>query len=535
MEVHLISLTPDDGRDIGNNLWIEGAWEHQDIFPPELKSLILKLSNQYFARRQTLLENRKGRQAIYDSGELPTYLNTHEMAKDPNWRVSPIPKDFQCRRVEITGPVSDPKMVINMLSRTKEGFRADTAMLDFEDSMKPDWENVIAGYKNLIEAVAGSLEFIQKDKHYKLDKNDMPGIMVRVRGLHMDEKRVLVRGKKVSAGLLDLITCAFHISKQLVDQGKTPKFYIPKCEHYEEAKWWNDLLFSIEEELGLKPGTLKVTLLIETLPAAFQMEEILFEMKEHIIGMNVGRWDKIFSDIKVLRNHPDRISPDRSTINMSKFWMDNYAKRLIKICHSRGAFAIGGMSAFTPGKSPEIIKEQTEKVKSDKDYEFQIGHDGCWVSHPYFIKTALESFPKNNQLERTLEDFPKFPDLLMDGKGPKTLDGLRKNIRVGIAYLEGWLRGIGCVSFDNLMEDLATLEISRVQTWQWLHHKITLDSGEKVTQQLLRKLFEEEFKKICEQIKDNPDFEKIRDSYHRGAMAAEEIFLSNEFKDFLTT
>ncbi len=531
----MISLTPDDGREIGNNIWIESAWEHQEIFPLELMAIIHKFSNQFENRRKILLENRNIRQKTYDNGTLPTYTMDHLGALDPSWKVSPVPSDYLCRRVEITGPISDAKMVINMLSRNKDGLMADTAMLDFEDSMKPDWENVIAGYKNLIGAVDGTLEYIQKEKIYKLNKEDMPGIMVRVRGLHMDEKKVLVKGKPISGGLLDLIVCSYHVAKKLISQGKTPKFYIPKCEHFEEARWWNDLLFSIEDTLGISPGKIKVTLLVETLPAAFQMEEILFEIKEHIIGMNVGRWDKIFSDIKILRNYPDKIAPDRATINMSKFWMDNYAKRLIKICHSRGAMAIGGMSAFTPGKTPEIIEEQTTKVKTDKSYEFQIGHDGCWVSHPYFIKTALESFPKKNQMERTLEDFPKFPDLLMDGKGPKTMDGLRKNIRVGIAYLEGWLRGIGCVSFDNLMEDLATLEISRVQTWQWLHHQITLDGGEKVTTQLLRKLFDEEFKKICDQMKDSPDYPKIRDSYHRGAMAAEEIFLSNEFKEFLTT
>jgi malate synthase len=527
----LISLTADDGREIGNNLWIESLWENQDIFPPELMGIIHKLSNMHSQGRRALLENRRNRQDFYDSGKLPSYLSSHTQAMEPDWRISPIPSDYFCRRVEITGPVNDPKMVINMLCRNKDGHRADTAMLDFEDSMKPNWENVLAGYRNLIGAVDGTLEFIQKDKVYHLDKNDMPGIMVRVRGLQMEEKKVLVRGKPVSAGLLDLVVCAFHISHKLISQGKTPKFYIPKCEHFEEARWWNDLIFSIEEELGIIKGSIKVTFLIETLPAAFQMEEILFEAKEHIIGMNVGRWDKIFSDIKVLRNHPDRISPDRSTINMSKFWMDNYAKRLIKICHYRGALAIGGMSAFTPGKTSQIIEEQTAKVKNDKDYEAKIGHDGCWVSHPYFISTALDSFPNKNQLDQTLDDFPKFPDLLMDGKGPKTMEGLRKNIRVGIAYLEGWLRGIGCVSFDNLMEDLATLEISRVQTWQWLYHQITLDSGEKVTIPLLRKLFAEEFKIICEEMKDSPD---RLDSFHQGAMAAEEIFLSTEFREFLT-
>jgi malate synthase len=434
-------------------------------------------------------------------------------------------------------------MVINMLSRNTEGFRADTAMLDFEDSMMPSWQNVLSGYQNIIEAVDGTLEFVktgEQNKVYRLNPKDMPVVMVRVRGLHMVEPNILANGMPIPAGLLDLVTCAFHTARKLIGQRKTPKFYVPKCEHYLEARWWNDVFVAIEENLGLSTGTIKATFLIETLPAAFQMEEILFELKDRAVGLNVGRWDKIFSDIKVFRNHPGRVAEDRSDINMSKYWMDNYAKRLIKICHARGAFAIGGMSAFTPGKTPEEIKAQVDKVESDKKYEFSIGHDGCWVSHPFFIKNALLAFPEKNQIERTLEDFPKFPNLLMDGTGKRTMNGVRKNIRVGIAYLEGWLRGLGCVAWDNMMEDLATLEISRAQIWQWLKHKVELDNGQMLTRQIVRDVFHQELQKIFIEIDNNlkgkpvEEIHKVKESFSKGAQAAEELFLKDEFQEFLT-
>ena len=355
-------------------------------------------------------------------------------------------------------------MVINMLSRNESGSRADCAMLDFEDSMNPTWDNVMNGFKNLSEACDGTLQYIKKNKSgsiekiYKLNPNDMPVIMVRCRGLHLNESNITVDGEPISGGMLDLAASFYHTAKKLIAQGKTPKYYVPKCEHYLEARWWNKLFSALEDALKVERGTLKATFLIETLPAAYQMEEILYEFREHAAGLNGGRWDKIFSDIKVLKYHPDRIMADRGTIDMKKHWMDNYVKRIIKVCHSHGAFAMGGMSAFTPGKDAETRKEQTDKVIADKSYEAFIGHDGCWVSHPYFIEYAMKSFSKKNQLDVMLDEFDKYPDLAPQGGTPRTIAGLRTNIRVGIAYMQGWNEGNGCVSWDNLMEDLAHLK-----------------------------------------------------------------------------
>ncbi len=508
------------------------------ILTPQLENLLIELHKEFNNERQHLLLNRRERQKIYDTGNLPQYDKSSEAA-NTEWKIKEIPNDLLKRRVEITGPVNDPKMVINMLSRNTQGARADMAMLDFEDSMKPSWKNVVDGIHNVIGAAKGNLSFEKKnangevEKTYALNPDDMAGVMVRVRGLHLDESNVKIGGNPISGGLFDLTCCAFLAARDFMARGKTPKFYVPKCEHFMEARWWNQLFSRIEEEIGLENGTLRATFLIETLPAAFQIEEILYELREHAVGLNVGRWDKIFSDIKVLRMHADRISPDRATINMQKFWMDNYAKRLVKVCHSHGAFAIGGMSAFTPGKDEATVKAQTEKVLSDKKNEFNSGHDGCWVSHPYFIGPALEAFPKKNQLGELLEDFEKYPDLLMDGKGPKTIEGLRTNIRVGIAYLHGWNRDLGCVAWDNLMEDLATLEISRAQTWQWLHHEITLDSGEIVNRDLILKIFNEELEKIVTEL----SIEKGSDSAVAFSKAMEqsyEMFTSNKLNEFLS-
>ena len=489
------------------------------LFDPGLITLITKFHREFEGSRQNLLQRRRDKQELFNRGLVPSYQKNSKACLE-NWKVAPIPADLLSRKVEITGPVNDPKMVINMLSRNK-GERADTAMLDFEDSMCPTWENVVSGYKNLKEAVDGTLT----TNSYKLDTNDMAHIMVRVRGLHLNEKNVMVDGAPVSAGILDLLVCAYHTSQKLFDQGKTPKFYVPKCENYLEARWWSQVFTAIEKALSLPKGAIKCTFLIETLPAAFQIEEILFELKERVVALNVGRWDKIFSDIKVLRDHPDRVTADRSLINMNCYWMENYAKRLIKICHNRGALAIGGMAAFTPGRSESIRQEQLSKVKKDKELEFQWGHDGCWVSHPYFIKEARTCFPKKNQLEKKLEDFDKFPDLLPSGKGKRTLQGLRKNIRVGIAYLNGWSEGKGCVAWDNLMEDLATLEISRAQVWQWIRHRTVLEEGMTVTSGLVKKLFEEELETILK--------EEQKESFIQAKVQAQELFLLNNLPEFM--
>jgi malate synthase len=498
--------------------------DYQELFPPELLKNITHLHEMFNSRRLRLLEDRKLRQKKFDQGELPQFLDRNSEAVKGNWRVSPIPKELTTRRVEITGPVNSAKMVINMLNRSESGTKADMAMLDFEDSMKPSFLNILDGYKNVIGAVAGNLTAFVGEKKYQLNAQDMAYVMVRCRGLHLSETNLAIRGEAISGGLLDLAVCFYHTAKLYLSQNKTPKYYIPKCEHHLEARWWNDVFSELEKMMEFKTPTLRATFLIETLPATYQVEEILYEIRDHAAGLNVGRWDKIFSDIKVLKNHPDRIMADRSSINMQRSWMENYAKRVIKICHDRGAFAMGGMAAFTPGKTKEMREEQTSKVLIDKKREAEWGHDGCWVSHPYFIGTAMQAMNFENQLSKKI-DFDKYSEILPRSEGPHTLAGLRTNIRVGIAYMDGWQKDIGCVAFDNLMEDLATLEISRAQTWQWLHHKLKLDDGTVVTKDLISRLFEEEYQKI---LTEYPEvLMSARDS-------AFNIFIQEELSDFLT-
>lgn len=500
----------------------------QSLFPLPLQELLISLHQKFNSQRLQLLANRDQRQKEYDAGSVPTFVPQGTFPLDTPWQVAPIPACLMCRRVEITGPVNSTKMVINMLSKNEAGVRADMAMLDFEDSMMPSFKNVLDGYQNVIGAVSGNLSWVQNDKTYKINLMDMAYPMVRVRGLHLSESNVLIDEEPMSAGLLDLATCFFHTAKIYLSQGKVPKFYIPKCEHYEEAAWWDKLFVALEQFFDLSLGTLKATFLIETLPAAFQIEEILYVTRNHIVGLNVGRWDKIFSDIKTLGKHADRILADRSTITMLAPWMENYAKRVIHLCHKRGAFAMGGMAAFTPGKTAKLREEQTAKVIADKKREFEWGHDGCWVSHPYFIGPALQSFLVSNQLNVKLQNFATDCDLLPQGTGPKTLQGLKTNIRVGIAYLHGWQQELGCVAWDNLMEDLATLEISRAQVWQWLYHRITLDDGTVVTPTLVSSIFQIELQKII------LEFPQDAVAFKQAAMSAEKIFLKTELTPFLT-
>lgn len=509
---------------------------HTNLFPEELKSLIIDLHLAFEVERQTMLAARSYRQSLYDLGEVPRFEKGHP-AKTTNWNVASIPADLLDRRVEITGPISNPKMVINMLSANQDGEIACTAMLDFEDSMAPTWQNVVSGIYNIIGVANQDLTYQQTTdtevKTYKLNPEKMAHPMVRVRGLHMIESHIQVNEVPVAAGIVDLAATAYHTAAIFLAQNKTPKFYIPKCEHYLEARLWNKILSQIEEKLSLANGSLKVTFLIETLPAAFQMEEILYEIRERACGLNGGRWDKIFSDIKTLKMHPERILANRSSIDMSRPWMDNYAKLLIKTCHKHGAFAMGGMSAFTPGQDAETRRIQTEKVIADKNREATIGHDGCWVSHPYFITLAKSQFKKTNQLNVLLSDFPSEPDLLPEPVGPKTMDCLRQNIRVGIAYQQGWDRGEGCISFENLMEDLATLEISRAQVWQWLHHEITLDEGIVVSADLIKNIFDEEYEKLLKiyGIKAEADIS----AYKNAKIKVQELFLQKNLKSFFTT
>ncbi len=528
------------GVSIATDLW-QGPIV--DYLNPSLVELLAKLHRQFEPVRSQLMRERKLRQAQYDRGECPQYLPQNSQAQKEKWSVATLPKDLLRRRVEITGPVNDAKMVINMLSANADGIVADTAMLDFEDSMMPAWTNVVSGLQNVLAVAKEELSWKKLDskgqveKEYRLNPKQMALPMVRVRGLHLDESNIKIDGQAISAGLFDLVSCAFLSAKTFLSKGKTPKYYIPKCEHHLEARWWNDLLTTLEKALDLPISTLRCTLLIETLPAAFQMEEILYEIRQHAAALNVGRWDKIFSDIKVLKNHPDRVSADRAKITMLCPWMENYAKRLVKICHEHGAMAIGGMSAFTPGKEAELRQVQTQKVIADKTREFDWGHDGCWVSHPYFITHAMGAFTRNNQLDKLLSEFPRCPDLLMPGSKDQSLSGLRTNIRVGIAYMQGWNKGLGCVAWDDLMEDLATLEISRAQTWQWLHHGVTLQEGKKVDSLLVRQIFTEELQDILHQVKPTVaphEWPKLEIEFIKAKDAAQELFLKKELPDFLT-
>ncbi len=510
------------------------------VLTPAVVALVARLHRALAGERAALLTARAERQARWDAGEVPDYLPVGELPDArTDWTVAPLPPDMRRRRVEITGPASDARMVINMLSRGADGHRADAAMLDFEDAMKPSWKNVIAGVKNVAGAAAGTLEarrlgpMGEVEKTFRLDPEDMALLMVRVRGLHLDESNLRVDGRPVAAGLVDLALAASHSARTLVAAGKTPAYYVPKLEHYLEARWWDRLFSLIEDGLNLERGAMRATFLIETLPAAFQIEEILFELRAHAAGLNGGRWDKIFSDIKCLRSHPDRVLADRATIGMDRPWMRLYAEQLIRVCHRHGALAMGGMAAFTPGRAPETRDRQTAKVVADKEFEAGLGHDGCWVSHPYFIGPALGPFARtlgarDNQLD-VVPGGSDRPPLLPEGTGPRTLKGLRTNVRVGIAYQKGWNEDVGCVAWDDLMEDLATLEISRVQVGQWVRNAIGLDDGAVVDEALVRRVFAEELEAIVREVPADE-----HDAYRRAARDAEEVFLEPDMRAFLT-
>ncbi len=514
------------------------AWSERArrLLPARALALVARLHRDFDAERQRLLAARLVRQAAWDAGELPGYLPEGALpeARGP-WSIAPLADDLRRRRVEITGPIESRKMVIQMLSRGADGQCADAAMLDFEDSMRPTWGGLLAGLENAAGAARGALELGGgAEKAYRLDPQDQPLTMIRVRGLHLVESNLRVDGAPVSGGLVELALAAFHTAHALVARDRTPKFYVPKCEHHLEARWWNALAGAIEDQLGLARGTLRLTFLIETLPAAFQCEEILWEARERVTALNVGRWDKIFSDLKVLFRHPDRVLADRATISLGRPWMRAYAENLIRVCHRHGAYAMGGMAAFTPGKSPERRAEQSGRVIEDKRFEAELGHDGCWVSHPYFIGPALSAFDRDAQLDR-LPAIPERPDLLPQGTPPHTLDGLRKNVRVGVAYLRGRNAGLGCIAFDDLMEDLATLEISRLQVSQWLHHRLKLDGGLEVDRALVARVFAEERSRLeAEAGEEGGDAGAARGQLGAAAREAESIFTTDPPPPFLS-
>lgn len=521
------------------------AWtKHAErLLPLEAIGLVARLHRDFDAERRRLLAARRERQRAWDAGALPGWLPADVLPEARgDWRIPPLPADLLRRRVEITGPVNSRKMVIQMLSRGADGARADAAMLDFEDSMRPTWEGLLDGLDNALGAARGQLDFVQPaaagqpEKLYRLDPDDQPLTMFRVRGLHLAESNLEVDGRAASGGLVEAALLAFHTARALIARGRTPKLYIPKCEHHLEARWWSSLLAAIEESLELPRGTIRVTFLIETLPTAFQCEEILWEARERVTALNVGRWDKIFSDLKVLFEHPDRLLADRATISLERPWMRAYAENLIRVCHRHGAFGMGGMAAFTPGKTAERRADQTAKVIADKRFEAALGHDGCWVSHPFFIAPAMSAFERDHQLDAS-PAIEERPDLLPKGTPPHTLEGLRKNVRVGIAYLQGWSDGLGCIAWDDLMEDLATLEISRAQVGQWLRHGVPLDDGPRVDRDLVATVFAEELARIEGELEvalaDADALEAARRSFRAAASEAESIFTESPIRPFL--
>ncbi|MFN1534199.1 malate synthase A [Vibrio jasicida] len=478
------------------------APEYQAIFPVEAQTFLSLLCEKFAGRVEQLLEAREEKQARIDAGELPDFLPETQDIREGSWKILGIPQDLQDRRVEITGP-TDRKMVINALNANVKVF-----MADFEDSMSPAWSKVLDGQINLRDAVNGTISYTNpgNGKHYQLAED--PAVLIcRVRGLHLKEKHVTWHGQIIPGALFDFALYFYNNYKALLKKGSGPYFYIPKLQSHHEAKWWSEVFNFTEEYFGLDTGTIKATVLIETLPAVFEMDEILFSLKEHIVGLNCGRWDYIFSYIKTLKNHPDRVLPDRQVVTMDKPFLNAYSRLLVRTCHKRGAFAMGGMAAFIPAKDPQENQKVLDKIHNDKSLEANNGHDGTWVAHPGLADTAMEVFSatlgqRTNQLDVSRsEDAPiTAAELLEPCEGERSEEGMRHNIRVALQYIEAWISGNGCVPIYGLMEDAATAEISRASIWQWIQHGKSLDNGLKVTKELFELYLKEEIEVVKQEI-----------------------------------
>ena len=466
---------------------------YEQVLETEALAFVGLLERRFSPERRRLLTARADRQDRLDRGELPAFLPETERVRRGNWKVQPPPVDLRDRRVEITGPV-ERKMIINALNSG-----ANVFMADFEDSLSPTWSNVVEGQINLKDAVAGSISHSDPATGKEYSVSETPAtLVVRPRGWHLEEAHVLVDGAPVSAALFDFALYLFHNANALRAKGSGPYFYLPKLENHREARLWAEVITAAEEHLGLPHGTVRVTVLIETILAAFEMDEILYELRDFATGLNCGRWDYIFSFIKKFRNRPDFVLPDRNAVTMTVPFLRAYSLLLIRTCHKRGAHAMGGMAAFIPIRSDASANEAAlANVRKDKEREAGDGHDGTWVAHPGLVAIANEVFdahmPGADQLERMRDDVHVTPkDLLAVPEGQVTEEGVRNNIRVAIQYLEAWLGGNGCVPLYNLMEDAATAEICRSQIWQWLRHGAELADGRKVDEALLRSLLDEE-------------------------------------------
>ena len=506
--------------------------EFDEILSPEALGFVAMLERRFGAERRRLLAQRGKVQAKLDAGENPDFLPETEKIREADWTVEPLPADLLDRRVEITGPV-DRKMVINALNSGASVF-----MADFEDATTPTWTNLVEGQINLRDAARRCIEFTdpKSGKDYSLN-DKIATLLVRPRGWHLPEKHVVVDGQPMSGSLFDFGMYFFHCAKELMGHGTGPYFYLPKLESHFEARLWNDVFIAAQEALGIPLGTIKATVLIENILAAFEMDEILYELRSHSAGLNCGRWDYIFSFIKKFRNRPDCVMPDRGDVTMTCHFLRSYSLLLIKTCHRRGVHAMGGMAAQIPIRGDEDANRGAlEKVRADKEREAGDGHDGTWVAHPGLVPIAKEVFdremPGPNQIERKRDDVEiTASDLLQVPEGDITDAGLRQNVNVGVSYIEAWLRGTGCVPLYNLMEDAATAEISRAQLWQWIKHKAVLNDGRVIDGKMLQSILDEELANIRTAI-GNDNF--ANSAFVPAADLFKRMVAAEDFEDFLT-
>jgi malate synthase len=500
------------------------------VLTPAALQFIVALQRRFNPRRVELLAARAERQKRLDAGEKPDFLKETQNLRKSEWTVAPIPADLQDRRVEITGPV-ERKMIINALNSG-----ANVFMADFEDSNTPTWANQMDGQQNLRDAVRRTITFSDPatGKSYKLNERTAV-LFVRPRGWHLEERHVLVDGQPMSGSLFDFGLYFFHNAKELLAAGTGPYFYLPKLESYLEARLWNDVFIFAQDALGIPQGSIRATVLIETILASFEMDEILHELRNHSAGLNCGRWDYIFSFIKKFSHDPKAVLPDRAQVTMTTHFLRSYSKLLIRTCHRRNIHAMGGMAAFIPIKGDPVANEKAiAQVRADKEREAGDGNDGTWVAHPGLVPVAAEIFdglmPGPNQIDKKLSDFhATAADLLQVPTGEITEAGLRQNIAVGLGYLEAWLRGIGCVPLFNLMEDAATAEISRAQLWQWIHQNTQLKDGRKIDVPLCDRIIDEELAKA----KQAGDAARLA-AYEKSAQLMRDLIRSPQFVEFLT-
>jgi malate synthase len=499
------------------------------VLTPDAVAFLNDLEQEFGWRRGQLLADRQARQNRIDEGERPDFLPETRQIRESDWVIEPVPHDLADRRVEITGPV-DAKMMINALNSGAKVF-----MADFEDATSPTWQNLLEGQSNLVDAYRGELSFATEEKTYQLAE-DTATLLVRPRGWHLEEKHFLVDGRPMSGSLFDFGLYLFHGGRAAIEAGTGPYVYLPKLESHLEARLWNDVFVWAQERLDIPRGTIKATVLIETILAAFEMEEILFELRDHAAGLNAGRWDYIFSMIKKFRNDPSFVLPDRSAVTMTVPFMRAYTELMVKTCHRRGAHAIGGMAAFIPNRrDPDVTETAVLKVREDKAREAGAGCDGTWVAHPDLVPVAMAEFDavlgdRPNQLGRQRDEVEVGARELLDldFPGAITTAGLETNVSVGIRYLASWLSGTGAAAIDNLMEDVATAEISRSQIWQWLRHGMSTDEGEPITEDRVRALAGALVESLEEA--EHP---------HRDRLAAarkvfEDVALGDHFVEFLT-